>query len=245
MPCHFCHGCLLNYIQNVTFEVPSDHRKWDAMIKKEIHCCWSVSWPSLDTQRRWDELLAASTNSLLFISCHICCGELSNCTPKYQIVSTLPYHCGKRDDVLQGEISIAAEVICNLLQTHKNGVGRFWQHLQVSYCSHHVIFIKANYQIAHQIQDFGYPPCTGNGAVYCKERYPSLLKYFITFLRCIHKMGGPSDSIYKPLIFHIVTNTLRLASKLHTNHQIWDTLFLGDMWYHVMKRDIYCWWSVS
>ena len=179
MPCHFCHGCLLNYIQNVTFEVPSDHRKWDAMIKKEIHCCWSVSWPSSDTQRRWDELLAASTNSLLFISCHICCGELSNCTPKYQIVSTLP------------------------------------------------------------------PIIVGKRMLRYKERYPLLLKWFVTFFRRIRMVWGDSGSIYKYRIVHIMSFSSRPTIKLHTKFKILGTLHAQEMGPYTVRRGIHRCWSIS
>ena len=45
----------------------------------------------------------------------------------------------------------------------------------------------------------------------CDEvRHPLLLKWFITFLWCISKVWGASDSIYKPLIVHIVSFLLML-----------------------------------
>ena len=80
-------------------------------------------------------------------------------------------------------------------------VGRdLWHHLQVPYCSYHVISAEVGSQIANKMSNLRYPLIAGNLMLYNEKRRPLLLKYFITFIRCIRKMGGTHDSILSPLI---------------------------------------------
>jgi len=74
-----------------------------------------------------------------------------------------------------------------------------------------------------------------------EERYPLLLKWFIIFLRYTSKVGGASDSIYKPLIVHVMPFLPRLTLKLHAKYQIWGTLSARKLGYRATMRDIhYC-----
>ena len=61
------------------------------------------------------------------------------------------------------------------------------------YVSNCAISAKIDSQIAYTMLDFGYPLRMGDGMVYCKERHPLLMKWVITFLRCITKMEGDSE----------------------------------------------------
>ena len=57
--------------------------------------------------------------------------------------------------------------------------------------------------------------------IYCKEIHPLPLNCFITFLRCIMKMWGTSDSRYTPLMVHTVSFLPRSTLKLHQNARFW------------------------
>ena len=113
-----------------------------------------------------------------------------------------------------------------------------------SYCWHHVISIEFNSLIAHKIvPDSWYPPCMGNMAIYCEKRYVLLMKCFIPFLTCISKIWGTFESIYAPLIVHIVTFTLMPTLKLHTQYKISGTLFTREIECYDTRRGIHYWWS--
>ena len=75
-------------------------------IRRDIHCCWSVSKPSLVEQGWWEELLTTSISLLWFTSCHFCQGSPSNCTQSTRL--GVPSQNGKGGTVLQGETYIAA-----------------------------------------------------------------------------------------------------------------------------------------
>ena len=93
-----------------------------------IHCCWSVSYSSLDALVGHEELLVAFTSPLCV-------------NPWYfrYLILTLKLH-----------------IKC-----------RFW----------------------------GTSPRTENGMICYEERYPLLLKWFITFISCISNMGGTCGCI--------------------------------------------------
>ena len=59
-------------------------------------------------------------------------------------------------------------------------------------------------QTAHKMSDLGYRLCTKNGMLCNEERPSSLMRWFIAFLIYIRKVRGASDSIYKPLMVHIL-----------------------------------------
>ena len=67
------------------------------------------------------------------------------------------------------------------------------------------------------------------------------VKWLTTFLRCISKVGGAFDIIYKPLIVHTVPFLSKLALKLSTKYQIWVTLSAQEMGYYATRGDThYC-----
>ena len=111
----------------------------------------------------------------------------------------------------------------------------------------YAISVRIASQIACKMSGLWYPPLTmGNGILSCKERHPLLLKCFITFLRCIRKMGGAYDSIYKFLIDHIVSFLSRPTLKLHTKYNTRfgvPSLHRKRGWYTVRVSVVvhYCW----
>ena len=70
--------------------------------------------------------------------------------------------------------------------------------MDASYCPHHVISVKVDSQIECKIPDLGNSISMGKGVIWCKERYPLLLKCSIIFLRCIRNDEIPTDSIVEP-----------------------------------------------
>ena len=72
--------------------------------------------------------------------------------------------------------------------------------------------------------DLGYPLTMGNGMICHMERHPLLLKWPITFLKCVYKVKGDFGSIYKPLIVQAVPVLPRLTRKLHAKCLIFGTL---------------------
>ena len=79
----------------------------------------------------------------------------------------------------------------------------------------------------------------------CKERLPLLLKYFITFFRRIHLVGGASISIYKTLMVHIMFFLLKITLKCHAKCKISGTLSAQKRGYCPASRDRYCCLSIS
>ena len=90
------------------------------------------------------------------------------------------------------------------------------------------------------MSDLGYPLCTKNGML-CNEERPSLLmKWFIAFFRCIGKVRGASDSIYKPLMVHIVPLLMRMTLNFHTKSPNLGHYTSKEMGYYTMRRSIHC-----
>lgn len=86
----------------------------------------------------------------------------------------------------------------------------------------------------------------GSGLSCCNEMHPLLLEWFHPSLcRCIRKVGGASDSMYKSHIVHTVSSLLRLILKFHTKYQIWGVPYQHWKWDNIVRRGIHYWWSVS
>ena len=75
----------------------------------------------------------------------------------------------------------------------------------------------------------GYPLSMGNGMIYCEERFPLLMKCFITFLRYIRRVTGASGIIYDHIVIHNMSFLVMPALKFHTKCQMWGTLFAHKM----------------
>ena len=71
--------------------------------------------------------------------------------------------------MVQGETSIAAEVLHSLPYMHKKDDGSFWQHLHAYYSSHDTGFAEINPQVGSKILDFEYPLRAGMGTMYYNE----------------------------------------------------------------------------
>ena len=112
--------------------------------------------------------------------------------------------------------------------------------------SNHAISVKIDSQIAQNAR-LGYPFKTWNEILCYEERFSLLLKWLITFLWCISKVGGASDSIYKPLIVQIVSFQSRMTLKLHTKYKIWGTPFATETGQY--SKDRYTllmkWWFLA
>ena len=67
--------------------------------------------------------------------------------------------------------------------------------------------------------DFKYPLRTGNVMMCYKKRHPLPLKYFITFLGSIRKVGEASRIILKPLTVHTRPFLQRSTHKFHSRCQ--------------------------
>ena len=89
--------------------------------RSDIHCYGSSSWPSLDSLGCWEELLTDSMSTPWFILCHISKDWVTNCIQNTRFL--VPSKHRKLDTVLQGTMSIAAEVCQNLPQMHTTDTG--------------------------------------------------------------------------------------------------------------------------
>ena len=75
--------------------------------------------------------------------------------------------------------------------------GSIYKYLYVSNCA---ISVEIDSQNAYRMLDLVYHLCKGNGMLCHDERHPLVMKWSITFLRCIRKVGALSDSIYMPIM---------------------------------------------
>ena len=90
--------------------------------------------------------------------------------------------------------------------------------------------------------DFGYPFRMGDGMVYCKERHPLLLKWVITFLRCITKMEGDSErASTDPCCPHHAISAIMIGSSIV--HKIVDCgyhMSTGNGMHYIARRHTRC-----
>ena len=96
-----------------------------------------------------------------------------------------------------------------------------------------------------KISDCEYPIIVGKRMLRYKERYPLLLKWFVTFFRRIRMVWGDSGSIYKYRIVHIMSFSSRPTIKLHTKFKILGTLHAQEMGPYTVRRGIHRCWSIS
>ena len=111
--------------------------------------------------------------------------------------------------------------------------------------SHHVISAKTNSQSAYKIPDLRHPLSRRNGMLWYNERHALLLKCFITFLWCMRRMGRASESIYEPIIVHIVSYSTGVSFQLAYKLQDLGYPLNIEMEYCATRRDINCCWNVS
>ena len=103
-----------------------------------------------------------------------------------------------------------------------------------TYGSHSPVSTDVYYsQIPHKMPNLGCCTLSTQEMGWCtyKKRQPLLLKFVVPFLRCIRKVRGASDSIYKSHIGHINIFFSRPTFKLHENCQIWGrvaSLCMGE-----------------
>ena len=95
------------------------------------------------------------------------------------------------------------------------------------------------------MSDLGYPIITENGVLCYKERHPLLLKYIITFFRCVRKIRRASDNSFDPLVVHIVSFLPRLTLKLHLKCWILGSLSALKMGWYTSRIGIHCCWIRS
>ena len=95
-------------------------------------------------------------------------------------------------------------------------------------CSYHVNFTNVDPQIVCKMPDFSTLSALGKRMLCSKERYPLLLKCFITFIRCMRKTGGAPDSICRTLLVHTVSFLPRMTlpnfiqnARFGVPHQHW------------------------
>ena len=88
--------------------------------------------------------------------------------------------------------------------------------------------------------DVEHPLSKVNEQLCYKERYPLLMKCFITFLRCIKMAERASDSIYEPLMVHNVSFLPTTFLKFYTKFQFSGNLSANRMWCCTTRRDIHC-----
>ena len=81
---------------------------------------------------------------------------------------------------------------------------------------------KTKLQISRKLPYFGHYNSTRNEIVCYEERHPLLLKYLITFIRCIRMIGGAFESMYHlPHYCHHV-----ISAKLYTQKHQANSLIL-------------------
>ena len=137
---------------------------------------------------------------------------------------------GKRDDVLQREAFIAAEMIHNLHLMNKVDGMSVWKHARATHGSDSAISANVDTQIAHKMLDLGYPLSMENGVLCCKERHLLLMKWSMSFLWCIREMGGAFESICQLSMGHTMWYIWRLTLKLHRKGQILGTFSALESW---------------
>ena len=108
-------------------------------------------------------------------------------------------------------------------------------------CLNRAISEDIDYQIAYKILDLGYSLRTGNRMLCYNESHSLLLKWLITFLRCIKKVGGFLFNIYKPLIVHAVPSTALVGSQIaHKMSDLGYPIIMGNgmlgykVWYPLL-----------
>ena len=151
---HFCQSLLYNFIQNERFRVPSQHWKEDDVLWPDVFLATVVFYYLPHIHRKnimsyWQ----ASKHPLWVIPCHFCIGWLSNCIQKARF--RVPYQHKKWDDMLQGEIFIAGEVVHILPCIYKADSGSFWHHILAPNESYSAIYVDVDSQIAHKMPDLG------------------------------------------------------------------------------------------
>ena len=91
--------------------------------------------------------------------------------------------------------------------------------------------------------DFKYPLLrTGNVMMCYKKRHPLPLKYFITFLGSIRKVGEASHIILKPLVLTYPHQVIfvRIYFQISYNMPNLGTLSAMEMGCCAARRDTYC-----
>ena len=104
------------------------------------HQCWLLRWfrPSCIKLRYFNqEWLSICTQNIRFL-----------------VPSSHSRH-RKWDGVLQGETSIAAEVVHNLPLMYEIDNSSFWKHMSATYGAHRVISTKVDSQFAHKVSELG------------------------------------------------------------------------------------------
>ena len=108
---------IVSILQGSTLKLHTKCKVWGTLsawergccaAQRDIHCCWIVSWPSLDTWRCSDILLISSTSSIWFKPCYFCQGELSKCIQNTWFLLTSQHR--KWDNTPQVKVSSAAEI---------------------------------------------------------------------------------------------------------------------------------------
>ena len=80
---------------------------------------------------------------------------------------------------------------------------------------------KTKLQISRKFTYFGHYNSTRNEIVCYEERHPLLLKYLITFIRCIRMIGGAFESMYHlPHHCHHVISAKLYTQKYQANSLI-------------------------
>ena len=144
-PCPVYQGQLSKLrIKYLISSIISARGKGCCTTRNDIHCCWSVSKPSLVEQGWWEELMIISTSLPWFTSCYFYRGLPSNCQSTRLGV---PSQNGKGGTVLQGETYIAIGAFQNLAIMYSEDVRNFWQHIQDPHGSHRALSTKVNSQI--------------------------------------------------------------------------------------------------
>lgn len=77
---------------------PSQRMGW-CPVRRGIHCCWSVSYPSIDKEGSYEELLITYTSPILITLYHFYRVWLSKCTQSIRL--GLFSMGGKWDDIMQ------------------------------------------------------------------------------------------------------------------------------------------------
>ena len=113
---HWLSNCTQNARVFGTLSVIVWQMGWCAT-RRDIHCSWSVSKPSLDAQDRWEAHRIAYVCNSWVLMCHSLPTPTLKLHQKYQIWVSAQY--GKWDDVLQGATTIAYEVFQNRTQVHE------------------------------------------------------------------------------------------------------------------------------
>ena len=172
IPCRFWQKLLSNFMQNIRFCEPSQHR--NKML------CWKKRHPLVlacfKTTLKCMKMIERASISIIYqpswsSPCHFCRKQLSIFMKNIRFGA--PSQHGKWNVLLQVELSIAGWVFHTLPCLYRYEWESFWHQLGDPHCPYRVIFAKNNpnfytkYQIWSTLSTRGFGCCAARRDMHC------------------------------------------------------------------------------